>query len=65
VHVGQRVRLGEYIADSGNTGFTSGPHLHFAVWRNSAVGEIAVPVVFAGPGGVPVTPATATALTAY
>jgi murein DD-endopeptidase MepM/ murein hydrolase activator NlpD len=65
VHVGQKVRLGEYIADSGNTGFTSGPHLHFAVWRNSPVGEIAVPVVFAGPGGSPVTAETAAALTAY
>jgi murein DD-endopeptidase MepM/ murein hydrolase activator NlpD len=65
VHVGQQVRLGEYIADSGNTGFTSGPHLHFAVWRNSPLGEIAVPVVFAGLGGTPVTPETAAALTAY
>ncbi len=65
VHIGQHVRLGEYIADSGNTGFTSGPHLHFAVWRNSPVGEIAVPVVFAGLGGAPVIAATAVALTAY
>ena len=65
VHVGQQVRVGEYIADSGNTGFTSGPHLHFAVWRNSPLGEIAVPVVFAGLGGTPVTAETAAALTAY
>lgn len=65
VRIGQQVRLGEYIANSGNTGFTSGPHLHFAVWRNSGGGEIAVPVTFAGLGGAPVRPETGVALTAY
>lgn len=31
VHEGQLVKQGERIAASGNTGFTAGPHLHFAV----------------------------------
>ena len=65
VRIGQHVALGEYIADSGNTGFSSGPHLHFAVWRNAGDADVSVPLVFAGPGGIPVTPVTGLQLTAY
>ena len=66
VHIGQHVALGEYIADSGNTGFSSGPHLHFAVWRNAGAEDVSVPIQFAGPGGTTaVTPATGLQLTAY
>jgi hypothetical protein len=65
VRPGQRVARGEYIANSGNTGFTSGPHLHFAVLRNAGMRSVSVPVAFAGPGGATVTPRTGSPLTAY
>jgi murein DD-endopeptidase MepM/ murein hydrolase activator NlpD len=32
VHQGQQIRAGEHIADIGNRGFSTGPHLHFEVW---------------------------------
>ncbi len=65
VRVGQRIQLGEYIANSGNTGFTTGPHLHFAVWRNAGVADVSIPIEFAGIGGMPIVPATSVPLTAY
>jgi murein DD-endopeptidase MepM/ murein hydrolase activator NlpD len=61
---GQRVRRGEYLADSGNTGFTTGPHLHFVVQRNEGGALVAVPLEFAGANG-PVTLTTGETYTAY
>lgn len=46
VRPGDQVVRGQYIANSGDTGYSSGPHLHFAVLRNAGLHLESVPVQF-------------------
>lgn len=65
VQPGDQVERGEYIADSGNTGFSSGPHLHFAVLRNVGMRIESVPVSFEGSNSAEIQPMAGNTLTAY
>ena len=65
VQPGDRVKTGQYIADSGNTGFSGGPHLHFAVQRNMGMRVDSLPIAFGGANAARVVPATGLLLTAY
>lgn len=49
VSEGQRVSVGSSLARSGNTGNSTGPHLHFVVQRNTGQALVSIPYEFAQP----------------
>lgn len=48
---GARVREGQQIGASGNTGFSTGPHLHFALQVNRGLELVSIPFDLVGPDG--------------
>jgi len=53
VDAGDRVSQGQKIGYSGNTGHTTMPHLHFAVYRATTMGNTqSIPVRFRGADGI-------------
>lgn len=56
VKIGQRVETGEMIGYSGNTGFSSGPHLHLSVFKaNDGRTRESIPIRFNLGNGQPAT----------
>jgi murein DD-endopeptidase MepM/ murein hydrolase activator NlpD len=54
VHIGEHVKTGEEIAKSGNTGNTTGPHVHFEIRNTPNYGSAINPVTFLHKEGVKV-----------
>lgn len=51
VQVGQHLAKGDYLGNSGNTGRSTGPHLHFVVQQRVSGGYESVPFAFVQPIG--------------
>lgn len=51
VRPGQAVQAGQALARSGNTGHSTGPHLHFAIQANTGLALASIPFRMAGPRG--------------
>jgi hypothetical protein len=57
VRLGAKIVRGQWIASSGNTGYSNGPHLHFVIQLNAGMSLESLPFRFVTPTGGTMTPA--------
>lgn len=53
---GDQVAAGQLLAKSGSSGFSSGPHLHFVIYRNTGFRQLSIPFQFVTKNGNVVDP---------
>lgn len=56
VKAGDQVQAGQLLAKSGSSGFSSGPHLHFVIYRNAGFRQQSIPFQFITKNGNLVEP---------
>jgi len=56
VKEGDKIEIGDRLARSGSSGFSTGPHLHFSILKNSGLKNVAIPFKFIDSNGKVFTP---------
>ncbi len=52
VQAGDKVKRGQVLGQSGTSGYSTGPHLHFVIRQNKGFKTESIPFTFDGPSGV-------------